>query len=160
MLLKEVRRQEGKNLPFCEMQKILDALWHHSERFYSMPPNYSTYWIWSFENCVNSEIHLGYSEKQWRKHGFNHVQDMDFLNHRFIKIFKGLSLFRYTGNEMWHYKGPFQCNKIKWKTNIANHNCLYNLAFCDLFLGYLLLRITSKEEMSVRFTSGHWCEYQ
>lgn len=143
------------------MQKILDALQHHSQQFYSMPPNYSSHWVWSFENSVNSEIHLGYSEKQWRKHGFNYVQyNTDFLNHWFIKTFKGLPLFRYTGNEMWHYKAPFQCKKIKWKTNTANRNCLYNLFFCDLSPGYLLLSITSKEEMPMRFTWGHRCEYQ
>lgn len=96
------------------------------------------------------------SEKEERKHVFNHVQyNMDFLKHGFSQTFKGSSLFRYRGNEMCHFKALLQCNTIK-QTNTANHNhCSYNLAFCDLPSGSLLLSITSKEETSVSFTWGH-----
>lgn len=57
--------------------------------------------VWRFENSAIGEIHLVYSEKQQRKHRFNHGQyNMDFLKHGFSQNFKGLSLFRNTGNEM------------------------------------------------------------
>lgn len=110
--------------------------------------------VWCFENTAVSQIHFIYYEKQWRKQRFNRVQyTMGFLKHGFCQTFKGLSLFRCTGNEMWHYEAPFQCNTIKWKTNIAHHNnCLYNLTFCDLSSGsfstqfYLQRRLWSLPE--------------